>query len=300
MKITNELAGKFRLVAVNADTGKERVLADWFDNLILDAGLDRIGSDTIGIYCQVGSGSTAPVSTNTALNTHVAGTGSITAESHGTSDVSPYYGYLTRTYRFAQGAAAGNLSEVGIGWGISGSTLFSRALIKDGSGNPTTITVLSNEYLDVTYELRNYPSTTDSTFTCVIGGVTHNCTLRSAYVTDITSWGNQLNDWPAQIQNGTSVHFVRNGSLGAITSGPSGEIGMCSSFTNGTYTQGSYTNAGTINFNLASGNLSGGISALVFRTYIGSFQVSFSPPIAKDNTKTLSINVTVSWARKSL
>ena len=300
MNITNELAGKFRMVAVNAETGEERVVADWFDNLILDSGLNRIGTGAVAGYCHVGSGSTAPVASNTAMQSFVASTNTVNSSETGVANSSPYYGYFRLTYRFGQGAAAGNLSEVGIGWGASESTLFSRALIKDSGGNPTTITVLSNEFLDVTYELRNYAPASDSTFTATIGGVTHNCTLRAAYVTDVDSWGNNLSNYPMAIKGyGLSV-FVRNGALGDITSSPDGSTGVANTWATDSYSSGSYTMTGYSDWGLNDGNLSGGITALVFRTWAGSYQCSFSPAIAKDNTKTLRLNVSVTWARKTL
>ena len=73
---------------------------------------------------------------------------------------SPYYRWAKVTWRFGQGVAAGNISEVGLGWG--NSNLWNRALIKDANGNPTTITVLSDEYLDVVSEIRDYPTLSSS------------------------------------------------------------------------------------------------------------------------------------------
>ncbi len=95
---------------------------------------------SVGDYmstCMVGSGNAAPAETDTALQAR-ASTSNINVQSNN-SNVSPRYGWRRRTFRFAAGAAAGNLSEVGVGW--TTTAVFSRALILDGSGNPTTITV---------------------------------------------------------------------------------------------------------------------------------------------------------------
>jgi hypothetical protein len=60
------------------------------------------------------------------------------------------------TWRFGEGIAAGNIAEVGLGWG--NATLWNRARIKDAQGKPTVITVFADEYLDVVSEIRVYPA----------------------------------------------------------------------------------------------------------------------------------------------
>ena len=140
------------------------------------------------------------------------------------NSTSPYYISHIVEYHFAIGAAAGNLSELGVGWASSGTTLFSRALILDSGGTPTTITVLSDEYLYVTYEHRFYPSETDATgsivFTGNIGG-TYTYTLRPAQI-DSTSIAD-LTPGPTAMNHIDIVHVtVYDGSIGIITSLPAG------------------------------------------------------------------------------
>lgn len=290
-------SGHFVLTAVNADTGESRELAS-FENLITDGGLERIGTGGAVGFCHVGSGSAAPANTNTALGSFIAST-AMTANTSGAQTSAPYYGWSRYTYRFGVGVAAGNLSEVGIGWTSTTGNLFSRALIKDSGGSPTTITVLSNEFLDVTYEVRMYPPTTDSSFTAVIGGVTHSCVMRACDVTD-GSWG-----WrPFIVEQGASfsnpvgnVVTAFNGALGAITGSPGGTGGSMG-VVDASYVANSKALVGSLQAGLGSANLAGGISAIKFITKMGTYQVSFDPPIAKDNTKTLAINAQVSWARK--
>lgn len=60
---------------------------------------------------------------------------------------------LTRTMSFSLGATTGTFSEVGISTSSNGSGFIAGQLIKDEFGNPTTITVLSDEQLKVTYTL---------------------------------------------------------------------------------------------------------------------------------------------------
>lgn len=292
MQHETQCAGWFKIEATRPD-GTRRVLADWFPNLILDGGLDRMGANHDYLsWCQVGSGSTAPVAAQTALVNRIAGTNTALNNS-GAQASAPYFGWIRQTYRFAQGVAAGNLSEVGVGWATSGS-LFSRALILDGGGSPTTITVLSDEVLDVTYELRRYPGTVDLTGTVVLNGVTHNWVSRASGVTNTSSWAGA--DTMA-LDLATSY----DGDIGAVTAlFPSGTAGSLTA-TALAYSAGSYVRAATVSAGLNDSNLSGGIRSLVIGSYSkggGRYQIQFDPAIPKDDTKVLSLTIQHSWARR--
>ena len=293
MQHETQCAGWFKIEATRPD-GTRRVLADWFPNLILNGGLDRMGANADYLnWCQVGSGSTAPVATQTALVNQVAGTNTRQNNVNGAQASAPYYGWYRRTYRFAQGVAAGNLSEVGVGWATTGS-LFSRALILDGGGNPTTITVLSDEVLDVTYELRRYPGTVDLTGTVVLDGVTHNWVSRAADVTDQGSWAGA-----SAMPLDSALAY--NGDIGAVTtSKPSGTFDTLS-VTPLAYSSGSYARASTVSAGLNQANFSGGIRSIVNFGYyggVGRYQIQFNPAIPKDNTKVLSLTIQHTWARR--
>lgn len=293
MQHETQCAGWFKIEATRPD-GTRRVLADWFPNLILNGGLDRMGANADYLnWCQVGSGSTAPVATQTALVNRIAGTNTHQNNANGAQASAPYYGWLRRTYRFAQGVAAGNLSEVGVGWATSGS-LFSRALILDGGGSPTTITVLSDEVLDVTYELRRYPGTVDLTGTVVLDGVTHNWVSRASGVTIAAQWGGA----DVMALDNASAY---NGDIGAVTaSAPSGTTGLLTA-TPLAYSSGSYTRATTVSAGLNDGNLSGGIRSILLQRNaggVGRYQIQFDPAIPKGNTKVLSLTIQHSWARR--
>ena len=293
MQHETQCAGWFKIEATRPD-GTRRVLADWFPNLILNGGLDRMGANAGYLdWCQVGSGSTAPVATQTALVNRIAGTNTVQASVNGAQASAPYYGWYRRTYRFAQGVAAGNLSEVGVGWATSGS-LFSRALILDGGGSPTTITVLSDEVLDVTYELRRYPGTVDLTGTVVLDGVTHNWVSRAAGVTDQDSWsgtGAMVLDWAS----------AYSGDSGDVTASRPGGTSQALSITALAYGSGSYTRAVTVSAGLNEGNFVGGIRSILIGAYSygsGRYQIQFDPAIPKDNTKVLSLTIQHTWARR--
>lgn len=157
-QMKNEVGARFKLVARKASTEEITRESEWFTNIVLDTGLTQMGVGTWVDRCRVGSGNSTPVATQTQLDSTIASTIAMTGIPTNGIQVTtkPYYNWLRRTYRFAEGVAAGNISEVGLGWG-TGTALWNRALVKDLNGNPTTITVLSDEFLDVIVEIRFYP-----------------------------------------------------------------------------------------------------------------------------------------------
>lgn len=307
----HKVAGYFKMEAVNVKTGAKRLLADWFPNLITNGGLDRMANNIDYLYfCQVGTGSTAPANANTGLVNRVGGTNNRTSNTSSVNGTAPYYRSNIIVYRFNPGAATGNLSEVGVGWATSGS-LFSRALILDISSNPTTITVLSDEYLDVTYQHRFYPEESDVTgsitFTGNIGG-TYNYTLRAATIAKyVGQFATGNKDTPVSMHNilnavsQSGTYFsVYDGSIGAISSVPSGISTPIpyTGFSVGSYTGGTYTLTLTISLGIADCNLAGGgIKSIVFPWGNVHYQIEFSSKIPKTNQDILSLVFTHTWAR---
>lgn len=294
--IPAELGGWFKMEAVRPD-GTRRLLADWFPNLILNQGLDQLGgsSGTLNA-CQVGTNSTAPAVGQTALLGYLAGTANTVGTTGGAQASPPYYGWGRTVYRFAQGAAAGNLSEVGVGQTAATGALFSRALILDGDGDPTTITVLPDEFLDVTYELRQYAPTADVTGTITISGVDYDYTLRAALVTEASAWANVGGAF--SFGSGNNAY---SGPLGAVTSAPAGVAGGGSpDGALSAYTPGAYARNAKLTWSIGAGNAVGGVGAAVVATTRGTFQIGFSPVIPKDNTKILELTFRIAWARKTL
>jgi hypothetical protein len=301
------MSGEFELIATNVYTGKQRQLAK-FPNLILDLGLDRIGiNENWMANCYVGSGNSQPVVTQSALDVLVGSTTNRISNVTTILASSPYYTQQAITYRFAQGAAAGNLSEIGVGW--ASTSLFSRALILDSFGDPTTITVLADEFLDAVYRLRNYPPLTDDTYEVVIDGVTTTIVSRAARVTQAGSWLSTTVSGPrgggqTSVTGGGGEHTCYNGGLGPITGNPSGTSAGNPGASNQAYSNGSYYRDYTVTWGLTIGNLAGGVSA--FRTNFGSqfsnarfgsMQFSFSPAIQKNDTKTMVLAFRNSWGR---
>lgn len=307
--IEMQVSGLFRIEKFKRDDqgveipGTRTVAADWFPNLILDQGLNYMA--TLASYvnaCQVGTGTTTPASGQTALASYLAGTTATAGSTVTTSASSPYYVALTRTFRFSEGAVVGNIAEVGIGTlAASGTNLFSRSLIKDGSGNPTTITILADESLDVIYQLRYYAPLTDVTGTIVatgnIGG-TYDYTLRAANVTSVAS----ANAWNLPASQGdsgtTSGYRAYTGTIGAITSGPSGTTGDMSSPTAAAYTNGTFYRDRVVTASAAQANLAGGIRSMLLKLGIGAYQIQFDPAIPKTATDVVQLTLRLSWGRR--
>lgn len=153
VKMGVEQAGRFKLMISGGKRGT--IEYPWQKNLILDAGITRLlgTNGSVLQYISVGSGSTAPTVGQTQLVSKIAHTGRSQSFTHGYNGDGGY-GWTKLSVQFDKGAAAGNISELGVGW--DGTNLWSRALVLDAEENPTTITVLSDEFLTVIYELRSW------------------------------------------------------------------------------------------------------------------------------------------------
>ena len=293
----------------NILTGESRNLAS-FENLILDSGLNRLGTGGVIDGACVGTGTTAPENSQTSLASllRVTSTRQSIAELAG-STTAPYYAELRIVYRFAAGTAAGNLSEVGLGWDVNAwantvGGLWCRALIKDSQGNPTTITVLSDEVLDIVYTVQLHPPTSDITGTFNLSGEAYQYTLRPAWVNKRTYY----NSWEAGRTTGGIFSFgvaAFTGGIGNITEGPSGTAGYNISMTKQTYVNNSKQCVFTVAADLNTANLAGGIRSMQFDLQGSCWQAEFSrvsdgAAIPKNNTNVLTIPFWVSWDRANV
>lgn len=281
-----------------------------FENLITDNGLDLLATNSrFPEFCSVGSGSNVPTVSDTTLQLYVIG-------KRGNIPLISYYGYFNNQsyggtpdhecicrglYEFGEGEAQGNLSEIGIGPNINGTNLFSRALIRDINGNPTTITVLANEFLTVTYYLYVYPPLTD-----VVGSVSgYNYTLRASEVNAVgggNGWTfaqNGAQGWNKLFFNltGGSKQGAYGGAIGTITTSPAsdGNSAFTDTRTNNAYTPGTYTRSGSFKFDISQANFN--VRSFSFHFGVGKFQVEVDPVIPKKNTDELTIYVNVAWFR---
>lgn len=289
------LSGEYRFVVRSAKTGHIVRETDWSKNLILDAGLNRLGSGQWYGWCHIGTGTTAPANGDTTLATLSAVTNSLQSTNLSNSGSPNYHTTMTLVYRFNAGSLNGNYTEVGVGW--ANNLLFSRALIVDGGGSPTSITVTSSEYLDVYYRLSIAPTLTDSTYGVTIGGVGYTVTRRVASVGNANEWNPYAGPWlPANSVSYTVT--ASTGTLGPVTGRPSGTtVQFSTDATPGTYSNNSYTRTASLSFGLGDLNVSGGIKSLAINDTPGVWQHEFNNVIPKDSTKVMSLNFSMTWGR---
>ena len=302
-----KVTGEYNLVITKPNGTK--IETGWFDNLILDQGLDRMGIQT-AMYgptmienCQVGTGTTPPSSSQIALDNHLAGTsysvwGNNPPPYIRTDNGAPTYSVTTTfEFHFAQGSVVGNITEVGVGWGSSGSTLFSRALILDGLGAPTVLTIISMDQLTVKYRITLYPPTDDVLGSVTISGTPYSYTARMARILQGINWC-----LPGTFIGISDAYAYPPGStFGVSFIDPIGSpaSGMTSS-TTATYVQGSYNSDTTIVADTSKLNVSGGI--YIIELFTGAYYVIvckflFDTPIPKTNSNTLTLTVRTAWSR---
>lgn len=309
-----KVKSRYKLAVISSD-GIVRSETAWSPNMVLNAGLlAMLGGGSVGSVVPIrpvcGTGNAPVQETDTTLSSYLAGSGT-SASTTTTRNIasSPYYVMHSFTWRFGQGAAAGNIAEVGaaITSGIPNSStpLFSRALVLDSNGDPTTVTVLPDEYLDITYELYIYaPSDLSGSFDQTIDGssVSFSYTIRPSNMSLATEAGWRSSDvsGPPAIypvaSTSANLSLASSGSIQGVGAGISGVTSRLGSAqwiapadTSLFYRDARYTAS------LSESNIS--ISALQFAAQAVCFQMSISPAVVKTNTKIYYIDIRYSLSR---
>jgi hypothetical protein len=309
MKIQTKLAGKYKVAIRRGDDIIQET--PWFHNTILNQGLDRMGVTaalTVISSAQVGTGTTAPSTTQTSLVAYLAGvdSGSPYPSSTVNSGSPDYKSLKTWIFTFPQGDIVGTIAEVGVGWeATSGNNLFSRELIRDSGGNPITLSLTAIDQLIVYYELTYTPVLTDGSGSVVLDSITYNYDSRILRAASFAgSVFVVLSQRLAFIND--AYTFVAGTTLNAITADwPDGNFigsGSQTSVTTAAYTPGTYYLDKTIFWDTGRANDAGGIGAIALDGSGGSgsgitYQIVFDTPIPKTNTQQLTLVVRYSWAR---
>ena len=294
VQINNSVGARFKLIARKASTEEITRETDWFKNIVLDTGLNRMSVGTWIDRVRVGSGNSTPAASQTQLDNTIASTTTVLSGSDSITKqttTSPYYAAAKRTYRFGEGVAAGNISEVGCGWG-TGLALWNRALVKDLNGNPTTITVLSDEFLDVIIEVRYYPTQSFSgSFNLLnkTGGIVSSHTYTGLP---------QFIEGPIAFSKVSAVSTeLYSGSMNGVTTNPTSPLGWVN--TSSTYPSPK-TLTCTNSLPLASANGSIKTIRQSFKTISSAnsaYKFEINPPIVKTNQMVLSFTFSISWNR---
>lgn len=270
-----------------------------FPNLITDLGLELMGQSANWLdVCVVGTGNAAPDFEDTQLSNQVGGPLSSTGTQHGNATGTPYYAWVRRTWTSAVGGVAGNITEIGVGF--SATSLFSRALVVDGSGDPTAITVLPDEQLRVTYEHRYYPPLEDINGTFELQGglggmysfIGRACQVTLNYATSGTGW----TALGSQADSGSPTWArVYPGDIGLITGIPAGSS---QGLTLGGVTGSGLSRQFTVTAGLAQGNVPTGIRSIQKQMGMGCYQFQIDPPIPKTSSDTLALTFAHTWGRR--
>ena len=302
-----------------------RVALDWFPNLITDGGLEMYGAGNGGMtYCQVGTDDTPPVYGNSNLGGYVAGTVSID-NSVGAQGSAPYYGWMIRQYRFSPNFGGGdvNLNEVGASQTEATGSLSSHALTVDGLGDPATVPVLEEEYLDVYYKRRNYPAhmieatgvPTDDQGIIDVAGIDYEYTIRPSRMTiggnpaqsTTDGWGTGINSSQV-VANGYQYHNYAEavahdetavlGSVAGVPTGATDPNGLGGYAGQSAYTPGSLSRELWYQFSATKANFGVGIGGLVVKQTLSCYQLVFDNPIPKILGQAFTYYHNFSWDRK--
>lgn len=270
-----------------------------FKNLVLDAGLIRMGKGICFGRCLVGTGNSEPNVGQTKLDAFRGSTTQgVGYNSVSNTSVKPYYMAHQMTYRFNTGTVVGNLTEVGLGW--TDNNCWNRALIKDALGQPTTLTILEDEYLDVTVEVRVYPTAKSEggfRFLNKLGDVISEHTfvgypvilgvsafqLSQPVINSMFLYTGSITDSPTSNPSGTTVGSWRGGDAFLSTGDTSGTIRV---------KFGLNDHIGNVKsvLILMEGILMGGSAA-------HGFKFEFDKPITTTNSQEIQYTFAFSWGR---
>lgn len=309
--IKTGFSGEFRIEVRNAYTHQLTKVRE-FTNTITDAGLNAYGAGYTGLLgrCWVGSGNTPISTSNTGLSKVIAySDGAGTNEVQILAPAQPnWVAGAKLKYHFEPGKIVGNITEVGIGTRNESSAnnyaLWSRALVLNSDGSPSSITVLADEYMDVYYILKLHPNLEDIKFSFDLNGVVYNCVARPANVQNT-----RCNVDNGNLSFGTGITILNvynSNTLGAITETIKGfdkYVAPNGSQTIDPYTAGNFYRDCTIVIPVNNGNIDGGIKGLDIgpngngNQLMSYTQVSLDKAIPKTKDNAIKFVLRTSWSR---
>lgn len=294
-QITTRVEGWYTVQRIKPGHGVIQELS--FPNVVTDLGMNKFGNETYDpSYFHVGTSTTTPTNTDTSLGAFGTSFNQSAAGDDDNSNSGPpdYYAKRLVVKKSAIGGATGNWTEIAVSTQAATGNILSRALILDSGGNPTTFTVLADEQMQASYELRHYPVFTDDVRAVTISGVSKNTITR---VCNASSWA-----WRSFGSYG--FHFFQctpyTGDINAsaVSGFPAGTALSGGSVTRATYGSNNFYRDATSTW--AAGSATG-----KHRSYVWSndwvtalFQVQYDTAIVKGATQQLVMNQRYSWARR--
>lgn len=295
-----KFGGLFKMEVRKKQTNKLVTQTDWMKNIVLNQGLDFMATEHWVRSCAVGTDGSKPVETQTGLIKEFATTGDQQETQSGCFNENGiiYYWYRIR-FRFPAGTFDNTtLAEVAV---INNNKkCWNRALITDSDGKPTTLTVLNDEYLDVTCEIRSYYITEDQHGTIDIVDKNNNLIKTINTITRPSSLKYADSISLRMLYPLRSWLLYNRASLGKSKIGDVNSLVSDAFYTDSiadTYITGSYKLSGVIRFGLDVAN---NTDYLVFSTGFNDYpawQVGFSEPIRKTNTQIFNFHVSMTWGR---
>lgn len=286
--------------------GSRRELCGSFQNLVLDSGID--GFLTAGDSCwpgyiyvstdtssptNGGSGPSSPLLVGGNSGTSVGTTAAVTIGSDTYSRIRKTT-IATSAIGGATGTWASLLLKTAKSLGNNAmqpnTWNFAHSLIKDGSGNPTTITVLSDERLVVQWAVDFYVKEQAVVQHATILGNAVDITWRP-YDTDGGVWFEQYNNR----SQGIGTSNLNNGTTPvSITGTPSGTALRSSNATGATYVSGSFQRA--YNFSASTGS-AGTINSITANGGQVNYQGILDTGIPIIAANTFTWQITISYIR---
>lgn len=280
---------------------------DWFANTMLDQGLSHLSGTsghTFSIdYVAVGSGTSNPEHSQTGLDAYVASTDNIITSTGGRNMSTPVYAFGRKTLRFAKGAAAGILGEICLCQLLSPNPVeifaINRARIKDALGNPTTLEVLADEFLEVTVEFREYfQESFSGTFKLMKGNVEiseHSVTGRCCLSGDPTRFALR----PTQLDNNNKDTIISANQLpDGNTTKPTVRETVT---TTKRYADGKIYGATKVGIDSGNGYSHKSIFVPICNVLEDSadngYMYEIAPPISKTNVQEITYNLNITWQR---
>lgn len=292
--ISAKVQGLFSM-EVRSASGETVSKTEMFPNLVLDQGLELLGTTNPLEFCSVGSGVATPQKSDTTLEAHIA---TSTTRPEGKDVISGFnvsegYNWVRKVFRFNQGTATGNISEVGVG---GNNKLFNRTLVKDSQGLFATVTVMEDETLDVTVELRAYVDQNTRQYTVNMSGVDYTLRTEPVYIPFRGNSSHALHS-SGVIQYGTTAYSDGISSrTGTPTRTVASFTGTGATTRQRDYVAGSKKQVFEFYWGLNAGN-SAPTRTIVVPTSVGVYQTEFTPAIPKTSDHILRLTFEVSWDR---
>ena len=323
MHINTGFAGEFRYDILDSE-GNIKTSTDFQKNIILDRGLDSfggIGSALSSGSCVVGSGNSAPTPGQTTLDSIVDKNSSILSSTQNfayTESGDVYKSSLTRVFEF-RGLGEVNISEVGLTNSYTSSTkehtLNTRAPIKDVLGNPTTISLLTGEVLQVHYVIWRVIELKETTGTITLTSNTNADTTYNFVCKPALIGSNDYNyGTVGKAFTGNMTYYAQSydgytGELGDYLNKPSGSVLFSKNRTTYTkynlsmhsYVTGSFKRRATLKLELTEGN-SSNLRSIIIPTEMGIWQYRYGKadddsPLVKTPEQEMEFVIEISWGR---